>query len=145
MKTRLCTINLSVKDYVTKEKGSFSYHGEVVVIDKELKQYDFRFYNTDAGTLAVSIDCSKKTIKVVEHSDAINLSLELELNEYRDCVYRFDANNTLNLLTKAWEVEISDDHILFDYDLYPINDSSSDGALTRNIVRIDFEGENKIC
>ena len=34
MNSRLCKIELNVKDYSTKDKGSFSYHGEVVVIDE---------------------------------------------------------------------------------------------------------------
>jgi len=65
MNTRLCTIELSVKDYTTKESGTFSYNGEVVVIDEGLKQYDFRFYNTDSGTLAVSIDNSKEVAEKI--------------------------------------------------------------------------------
>ena len=145
MKTRLCSINLSVRDYSTKDTGSFSYHGEVVVIDYDLKQYDFRFYNTDSGTLAVSIDCSKDVIKVIEQSETVNLIMGLKVDEFHQCVYRFDENNRLELLTRAWDLVVEDNHIMFEYDLYDKNDVNHDRPLTKNTVRIDFEGESKVC
>ena len=140
MNTRLCKIELNVKDYSTKDKGSFSYHGEVVVIDEDLKQYDFRFYNTDAGTLLVSIDASKDFIKVVEVNDNINLQMELKLEEFKSCRYQFDPNNFLLFETRCWDLSFNENEIVLDYDLFDRNDIKHEQPLTRNTVRINFEG-----
>ena len=144
MSTKLCSIELKVKDYLTNEEGSFSYHGEVVVIDYDLRQYDFRFYDTDAGTLLVSIDASKDICKVVEQNDNINLQMNLKKDEIHPCIYRLDKSNALLLETKAFGLDFIDNQIILEYDLFDKNDVEHVNPLTRNIVKIDFEGE-KAC
>lgn len=144
MNTRLCSINLSIKDYESKEEGKVEYHGEVVSIDEDLKHYMFRFFNTDSGTLAVSIDASKDVIKVIEHSEGVKLIMGIKEGTYQDCVYEIDSSR-LELETRTFEVNIEDNYISFDYDLFAKSDVNHDKAMTRNIVRIDFEGEKKVC
>ena len=81
MVNRLCKITLAVKDYQTQQKGSFTYNGEVISLDSNLKHYYYRFYETDAGTLAVSIDFSKPKIIIVEQSDQVLMTLGLNLTK----------------------------------------------------------------
>ena len=144
MTTRLCTINLSIKDYDTKEEGKVVYNGEVVSIDADLKHYMFRFYNTESGTLLVTVDASKDVIKVIEKSDSINLLMEIKVDTYQDCIYNIDSSR-LELETRTFDVSIEDDMIILDYDLYAKNDINHDKPLTRNVVKIEFEGDRKVC
>jgi hypothetical protein len=140
MKTKLSTIELKVKDYATNEIGSFSYHGEVVIIDKDLGRYDFRFYETDAGTLSVSIDTSKDVIRVVELNDNVNLNMGIKAGEYHPCIYHFDPTNRLLLETRGIETKFEGRRIILEYDLFDRNDEKHKNPITRNKVTIEFEG-----
>ena len=72
----------------------------------------------------------------------MTLSLNLASNER--CVYKLDENHHLNLVTKAWEMDISEDRVYLDYDLYDASDVNLEHPISRNIVEIICEG-NKIC
>ncbi|MDD6302497.1 MAG: hypothetical protein PUA56_04225 [Bacillales bacterium] len=144
MANRLCSIKLSVKDYASKEEGSFIYHGEVVELDYINKIYRYRFYQTDAGTLAVSIDFSKDEVEIKEVNDAVNLSLKLTEKGYSDCIYKFDENNSLILKSKAFGVHIDENQVILDYDLYASTDVNKEHPITRNVVEIICE-VNKVC
>ena len=144
MVNRLCKITLAVKDYETQQKGSFTYNGEVISLDSNLKHYYYRFYETDAGTLSVSIDFSKPKVIIVEQSEQVLMTLSLNLASNERCVYKLDENHHLNLVTKAWEMDISEDRVYLDYDLYDASDVNLEHPISRNIVEIICEG-NKIC
>lgn len=144
MVNRLCKITLAVKDYETQQKGAFTYNGEVISLDSNLKHYYYRFYETDAGTLSVSIDFSKPKVIIVEQSEQVLMTLSLNLASNERCVYKLDENHHLNLVTKAWEMDISEDRVYLDYDLYDASDVNLEHPISRNIVEIICEG-NKIC
>ena len=144
MTTRLCTIKLSIRDYDTKEEGKVVYNGEVVSIDEELRHYMFRFYNTESGTLLVTVDASKEVIKVIEKSENINLSMGIKIDTYEECIYDIDSSR-LELETRTFDVQFENNVILFDYDLYAKNDIEHRKPLTRNVVRIEYEGDKKVC
>ena len=144
MVNRLCKITLAVKDYETQQKGAFTYNGEVISLDSNLKHYYYRFYETDAGTLSVSIDFSKPKVIIVEQSEQVLMTLSLNLASNERCVYKLDENHQLNLVTKAWEMDISEDRVYLDYDLYDASDVNLEHPISRNIVEIICEG-NKIC
>ena len=145
MVNRLCKITLSVKDYTTQQKGSFTYNGEVISQDDNLKHYYYRFYETDAGTLAVSIDFSKPKIIIVEQSDQVLMTLGLNLTRNERCVYQLDANHHLELTTKAWEIDITETRVYLDYDLYDASDVNLEHPISRNVVEIICEGKKDIC
>ena len=139
MANLLAELKLHVKDYQTKEEASTKFVGEVVSSDSDLKTNLYRFFETDSGTLMVSIDYKKEKIIIQERNDTIKLYLELELNKEGRCSYSFDPTNTLELTSKAWEINISEDSVYLDYDLYNPNDL--DKPLTRNVVEIKCEGK----
>lgn len=145
MVNRLCKITLAVKDYQTQQKGSFTYNGEVISLDSNLKHYYYRFYETDAGTLAVSIDFSKPKIIIVEQSDQVLMTLGLNLTKNERCVYQLDENHHLELTTKAWEIDISETRVYLDYDLYDASDVNLEHPISRNVVEIICEGKKDIC
>lgn len=145
MVNRLCKITLAVKDYQTQQKGSFTYNGEVISLDSNLKHYYYRFYETDAGTLAVSIDFSKPKIIIVEQSDQVLMTLGLNLTKNERCVYQLDANHHLELTTKAWEIDITETRVYLDYDLYDASDVNLEHPISRNVVEIICEGKKDIC
>lgn len=144
MGNRLCKITLAVKDYETQQKGSFTYNGEVISLDSNLKHYYYRFYETDAGTLSVSIDFSKSKVIIVEQSEQILMTLALNLSNPERCVYQLDSNHHLNLVTKTWEMDLEESRVYLDYDLYDVNDVNLEHPISRNMVEIICEG-NKIC
>ena len=137
MANLLAKLILHVKDYKTKEEADTSFVGEVVSVDSELKTNIYRFFETDSGTLMVSIDYKKEKIIIQERNDSVHMTLELELNKFGRCIYSFDPTNTLELETKCWEAHIDEDHVYLDYDLYVPGDH--DKPLTRNIVEIKCE------
>ena len=145
MVNRLCKITLSVKDYETQQKGSFTYNGEVISLDSNLKHYYYRFYETDAGTLAVSIDFSKPKVIIVEQSEQVLMTLSLNLENKERCVYQLDANHYLELITRTWEMDISESRVYLDYDLYDKSDVNLEHPISRNVVEIICEGGKKIC
>ena len=144
MANRLCKITLSVKDYQTQQKGSFTYNGEVISLDSKLKHYYYRFYETDAGTLSVSIDFSKPKIIIVEQSEQVVMTLGLNLTNNEKCIYQLDSSHHLQLVTKAWEIDIEEDRVYLDYDLYDASDVNLEHPISRNIVEIICEGK-KVC
>lgn len=144
MVNRLCKITLSVKDYQTQQKGSFTYNGEVISLDSNLKHYYYRFYETDAGTLSVSIDFSKPKIIIVEQSEQVVMTLGLNLSSNEKCIYQLDSNHHLQLVTKAWEIDIEEERVYLDYDLYDASDVNLEHPISRNIVEIICEGK-KVC
>lgn len=144
MVNKLCKITLSVKDYQTQQKGSFTYNGEVISLDSNLKHYYYRFYETDAGTLSVSIDFSKPKIIIVEQSEQVVMTLGLNLSKNEKCIYQLDSNHHLELVTKAWEIDIEEDRVYLDYDLYDASDVNLEHPISRNIVEIKCEGK-KVC
>lgn len=137
MANLLAKLILHVKDYKTKEEADTSFVGEVVSVDSDLKTNIYRFFETDSGTLMVSIDYKKEKVIIQERSDNVHLTLELEEGNFGKCIYSFDANNTLNLESRAWEIKVDEDHVYLDYDLYAPNDH--DKPMTRNIVEIKCE------
>lgn len=145
MVNRLCKITLSVKDYTTQQKGSFTYNGEVISQDDNLKHYYYRFYETDAGTLAVSIDFSKPKVIIVEQSEQVVMTLGLNLGKVERCIYQLDANHHLELVTKTWEIQIENDRVYLDYDLYDASDVNLEHPISRNVVEIKCEVKKNIC
>lgn len=142
---RLCSIKLSVKDYSTKEEGSFVYHGEVVELDYVNKVYMYRFYQTDSGTLQVSIDFSKDVVEIKEVSETLNMTLKLAEKSYEDCIYNFDNGAyQMVLKTRAFGFHIDENEVILDYDLYDSNDKNKEHPITRNVVEIKCEGV-KVC
>ena len=141
MVNRLCKITLSVKDYQTQQKGSFTYTAEVISLESNLKHYYYRFYETDAGTLSVSIDFSKPKIIIVEQSEQVLMTLGLNLQQNERCIYQLDENHHLELTTKTWEIDIQENRVYLDYDLYDSSDVNLEHPISRNIVEIICEGE----
>lgn len=137
MANKLCKITLSVKDYETRKSGSFIYEGEVIELDAELKRFMYRFYETDLGTLNVSIDFSKDKVIIVESSDNVLLTLALKKDEYCKCNYRLDENHSIFLENKAFTIDISDSKVYLDYDLFDSKDKNHDKPISRNIVEIE--------
>lgn len=70
----------------------------------------------------------------------MNMTLELELEKEGKCIYRFDENNTLVLTSILVLSKISEDNLLFEYDLYNPNDMEN--PITRNKVEISCEVTN---
>ena len=98
MASTLSKLELSVKDYQSNEEAKVTYHGEVVSLDSATKTYLYRFFETDSGTLMVSLDFSKEDkVRVSEINDNIKMMMELVLNDYGVCSHQFDAVNVLNL------------------------------------------------
>lgn len=137
MKTRIAKLVLEIKDYQNSEKASSEFVGELVSADISLKNIIYRFFETDSGTLMVSIDYSSDVVTIQEKNDTIKLTLRLKLNEYQECIYHFDDNNYLKLSTKANQIEIDGENLILDYDLF--NPQDLDHPLTRNIVKINCE------
>ena len=63
-----------------------------------------------------------------------------ELEKEGKCIYRLDETNTLNLASILVVVKISEDNLLFEYDLYNPNDMVN--PITRNKVEINCEVES---
>ena len=118
MANLLAKLSLWVKDYQTNEEAETTFAGEIVSIDQNLKTNIYRFFNEESGSLLVSIDYSNEKILIQERSANVK-------------------NNSLYLLTKAYKIEIDDNNVLLEYDLFNPNDVIN--PLTRNIVKIECE------
>jgi hypothetical protein len=140
MANRLAKLKLSVKDYQTYAAADAEFNGEVVSTDSSLKTNIYRFYDGEQGNLLVSVDYSKEKIIIQERGDSVNMTLELELEKEGKCIYRLDETNTLNLASILVVVKISEDNLLFEYDLYNPNDMVN--PITRNKVEINCEVES---
>ena len=140
MANRLAKLKLSVKDYQTCAAADAEFNGEVVSTDSSLKTNIYRFFDGEQGNLLVSVDYSKEKIIIQERGDSVNMTLELELEKEGKCIYRLDETNTLNLASILVVVKISEDNLLFEYDLYNPNDMVN--PITRNKVEINCEVES---
>ena len=140
MANRLAKLKLSVKDYQTYAAADAEFNGEVVSTDSSLKTNIYRFFDGEQGNLLVSVDYSKEKIIIQERGDSVNMTLELELEKEGKCIYRLDEKNTLNLASILVVVKISEDNLLFEYDLYNPNDMVN--PITRNKVEINCEVES---
>lgn len=140
MANRLAKLKLSVKDYQTYAAADAKFSGEVVSTDSSLKTNIYRFFDGEQGNLLVSVDYSKEKIIIQERGDSVNMTLELELEKEGKCIYRLDETNTLNLASILVVVKISEDNLLFEYDLYNPNDMVN--PITRNKVEINCEVES---
>ena len=145
MANKLCKITLSVKDYETRKSGSFTYNGEVIELDSDLKRYMYRFYETDLGTLSVSIDFSKDKVIIVESSDNVLLTLALQKDQFNKCNYKLDVNHSMFLENKCFETMITPTKIYLDYDLYDTKDKKHTKPISRNVVEIEVEENKKVC
>ncbi len=145
MANKLCKITLSVKDYETRKSGSFTYNGEVIELDSDLKRYMYRFYETDLGTLSVSIDFSKDKVIIVESSDNALLTLAIQKDQFNKCNYKLDANHSIFLENKGFDVMITPSKVYLDYDLYDPNDKKHAKPISRNVVEIEVEETKKVC
>ena len=142
MANLLSKLKLHVKDYSTNEEAEEHFFGEVVSLDFDLKTNLYRFFNEESGALMISIDFSKDKVNIQERNSNVNLYLELEENATSKCIYKFDEKTNLELSTKTHKIEILEDHIILDYDLFNPNDLNQ--PLTRNTVEINCEVE-KAC
>ncbi len=140
--SRIARLKLEIKDYATKEQVTNEFIGEVVSIDESLKSNLYRFFETDMGTILVSIDYHKEQVVIQENSETIKLSMVLKNGCLEKCVYHFDGNNYLELKTKAFEIVIDENNVKLDYDLYNLSDMNH--PMTRNVIEITCE-ENRVC
>lgn len=140
--SRIAKLKLEIKDYSTKDQAINEFVGEVVSIDESLKTNLYRFFETDMGTILVSIDYHNEQVVIQENSETIRLIMVLKDSCFEKCVYHFDENNYLELKTKAFEIVIDESYVRLDYDLY--NPSDLDHPMTRNVIEITCEG-NKVC
>ena len=137
MANELSKIKLHVKDYLSNDEAETLFSGEVVSLDLDLKTHIYRFFDGEGTSLMISIDYSKEKVIVQERSSSFTLFLELEEGEIGKCVYKFEESTTLELSTKSHLIEILNDRIKLDYDLF--NPKDLDHPLTRNIVEINCE------
>ena len=140
MANRLAKLKLSVNDNQPYAAAGAEFNGEVVSTDSSLKTNIYRFFDGEQGNLLVSVDYSKEKIIIQERGDSVNMTLELELEKEGKCIYRLDETNTLNLASILVVVKISEDNLLFEYDLYNPNDMVN--PITRNKVEINCEVES---
>ena len=73
------------------------------------------------------------------------MTLSLNLENKERCVYQLDANHYLELITRTWEMDISESRVYLDYDLYDKSDVNLEHPISRNVVEIICEGGKKIC
>lgn len=136
MANRLADFTLSVTDYATNERAKFDFKGEVVSIDVSGKVNIFRFFETENGTMMVTVDYSKEKIVVREQSETVFLSLELIEDQIGKASYRIDGN-FLELRSKMRRFETTDDSMRIEYDLFSSDDLLH--PLTCNQVEIRYE------
>lgn len=142
MEKILSKLTLSIKDYQSDANEEISFAGEVVSIDDSLKTNLYRFYQDEQGWLMVSIDYSKDKIVIRETSNQVKLFLELKENEINKCTYQIDNNYFLKFNAKCFKVNIDENLIELDYELFAENDSMN--PITRNTIKIETEVK-KLC
>ena len=92
--SRIAKLKLEIKDYSTKDQAMNEFVGEVVSIDESLKTNLYRFFETDMGTILVSIDYHNEQVVIQENSETIRLIMVLKDSCFEKCVYHFDEKKT---------------------------------------------------
>ncbi|MBE6132576.1 MAG: hypothetical protein E7180_04210 [Erysipelotrichaceae bacterium] len=139
MANRLAKLTLSVSNREENEPYVNVYHGEVVSTDSDLKTNAYRFYETDYGTLLVSIDYSKEKIVIQERSQIVNMTIHLQKDKVCSCNLVLEEGE-IRLSTKGVEINISENNIKLEYQVYVPNDLEN--YITKNRIEIDCEVDN---
>ncbi len=139
MANRLAKLTLSVSSVEEPTPYVNVFHGEVVSQDSDLKTNVYRFFETDYGTLLVSIDYSKDKIVIQERSQVVNMTIHLQEGKICSCSLLLEGRE-MRLNTKTLSINISENKIALEYEIYVPEDLEN--YLTRNKIEIDCEVSN---
>jgi hypothetical protein len=139
MANRLAKLTLSVSSVEEPTPYVNVFHGEVVSQDSDLKTNIYRFFETDYGTLLVSIDYSKDKIVIQERSQIVNMTIHLQEGKVCSCSLLLEGRE-MRLNTKTLSINISENKIALEYEIYVPEDLEN--YLTRNKIEIDCEVSN---
>ena len=139
MANRLAKLTLSVSSVEEPTPYVNVFHGEVVSQDSDLKTNVYRFFETDYGTLLVSIDYSKDKIVIQERSQIVNMTIHLQEGKICSCILLLEGRE-MRLNTKTLSINISENKIALEYEIYVPEDLEN--YLTRNKIEIDCEVSN---
>lgn len=139
MANRLAKLTLSVSSVEEPTPYVNVFHGEVVSQDSDLKTNVYRFFETDYGTLLVSIDYSKDKIVIQERSQIVNMTIHLQEGKVCSCSLLLEGRE-MRLNTKTLSINISENKIALEYEIYVPEDLEN--YLTRNKIEIDCEVSN---
>ena len=139
MANRLAKLTLSVSSLEEPTPYVNVFHGEVVSQDTDLKTNVYRFFETDYGTLLVSIDYSKDKIVIQERSQIVNMTIHLQEGKVCSCILLLEGRE-MRLNTKTLSINISENKIALEYEIYVPEDLEN--YLTRNKIEIDCEVSN---
>lgn len=139
MANRLAKLTLSVSSLEEPTPYVNVFHGEVVSQDSDLKTNVYRFFETDYGTLLVSIDYSKDKIVIQERSQIVNMTIHLQEGKICSCSLLLEGRE-MRLNTKTLSINISENKIALEYEIYVPEDLEN--YLTRNKIEIDCEVSN---
>ena len=139
MANRLAKLTLSVSSVEEPTPYVNVFHGEVVSQDSDLKSNVYRFFETDYGTLLVSIDYSKDKIVIQERSQIVNMTIHLQEGKVCSCSLLLEGRE-MRLNTKTLSINISENKIALEYEIYVPEDLEN--YLTRNKIEIDCEVGN---
>lgn len=139
MANRLAKLTLSVSSLEEPTPYVNVFHGEVVSQDSDLKTNVYRFFETDYGTLLVSIDYSKDKIVIQERSQIVNMTIHLQEGKVCSCILLLEGRE-MRLNTKTLSINISENKIALEYEIYVPEDLEN--YLTRNKIEIDCEVSN---
>ena len=139
MANRLAKLTLSVSSLEEPTPYANVFHGEVVSQDSDLKTNIYRFFETDYGTLLVSIDYSKDKIVIQERSQIVNMTIHLQEGKICSCSLLLEGRE-MRLNTKTLSINISENKIALEYEIYVPEDLVN--YLTRNKIEIDCEVSN---
>lgn len=139
MANRLAKLTLSVSSVEEPTPYVNVFHGEVVSQDSDLKTNVYRFFETDYGTLLVSIDYSKDKIVIQERSQIVNMTIHLQEGKICSCSLLLEGRE-MRLNTKTLSINISENKIALEYEIYIPEDLEN--YLTRNKIEIDCEVSN---
>ena len=139
MANRLAKLTLSVSSVEEPTPYVNAFHGEVVSQDSDLKTNVYRFFETDYGTLLVSIDYSKDKIVIQERSQIVNMTIHLQEGKVCSCSLLLEGRE-MRLNTKTLSINISENKIALEYEIYVPEDLEN--YLTRNKIEIDCEVSN---
>lgn len=139
MANRLAKLTLSVSSLEEPTPYVNLFHGEVVSQDSDLKTNVYRFFETDYGTLLVSIDYSKDKIVIQERSQIVNMTIHLHEGKICSCSLLLEGRE-MRLNTKTLSININENKIALEYEIYVPEDLEN--YLTRNKIEIDCEVSN---
>lgn len=139
MANRLAKLTLSVSSVEEPTPYVNVFHGEVVSQDSDLKTNVYRFFETDYGTLLVSVDYSKDKIVIQERSQIVNMTIHLQEGKVCSCSLLLEGRE-MRLNTKTLSINISENKIALEYEIYVPEDLEN--YLTRNKIEIDCEVSN---